>query len=266
MHHIDGQLLVLLSLSRRSGFMPEQIQDVLTAVACMACGGLHILLRLPSSHLCNEYPSLPKKEEKGCTTLMLLAQFFPRAMPDCPLLPLGRHCSQGSSLPSSKGGVGLVHVPTRVQASQAKVVSRLLEPERLAWKVFQLYHPSQASQVHAVKGCAAFSDQHSVQHAQYSCQLQWPARLSVYVAAFRALHPHLLGTCLLDVVIAPCPVIANHGLQCELSRQVAKSSEVDDHDSEARCDEGDDARNASGSGFVLAGWPGQSDAAQVQHC
>ena len=52
-----------------------------------------------------------------------------------------------SSLPLSGGGVGLVHVPTQVQALQAKVISRLLEPERLAWKVFQLYHVSQASQV-----------------------------------------------------------------------------------------------------------------------
>ena len=40
-----------------------------------------------------------------------------------------------------------MHVPTQVQALQAKVISRLLEPERLAWKVFQLYHLSQASQV-----------------------------------------------------------------------------------------------------------------------
>ena len=40
-----------------------------------------------------------------------------------------------------------MHVPTQVQALQAKVISRLLEPERLAWKVFQLYRLSQASQV-----------------------------------------------------------------------------------------------------------------------
>ena len=55
-----------------------------------------------------------------------------------------------SSLPLSKGGVGLVHVPTQVQALQAKVISRLLEPERLAWKVFQLYRLSQASQVQSL--------------------------------------------------------------------------------------------------------------------
>jgi len=59
---LGGWLLVLLSLSRRSGFMPEQIQDVLLAVASMACGGLHILLRLLSLQMCNEYPSLPQKK------------------------------------------------------------------------------------------------------------------------------------------------------------------------------------------------------------
>ncbi|KAA6416665.1 MAG: hypothetical protein FRX49_13364 [Trebouxia sp. A1-2] len=42
-----------------------------------------------------------------------------------------------SSLPLSKGGVGLVHVPTQVQALQAKVISRLLELARLAWKTTQ---------------------------------------------------------------------------------------------------------------------------------
>ncbi len=41
--------------------------------------------------------------------------------------------------------MGLVHVPTQIQALQAKVTFRLLEPERLAWNVFQLYHLSQAS-------------------------------------------------------------------------------------------------------------------------
>ena len=37
-----------------------------------------------------------------------------------------------SSLPPAQGGVGLVEVPTQIRALQAKVVSRLLEPERLA--------------------------------------------------------------------------------------------------------------------------------------
>ena len=49
-----------------------------------------------------------------------------------------------SSLPPAQGGVGLVEVPSQIQALQAKVVSRLLEPERMAWKVFQLHHLSNA--------------------------------------------------------------------------------------------------------------------------
>ena len=44
--------------------MPEQIQDVLLTLAFQACGGHHILLRLLSLHLCNEYLSLPKKKKK----------------------------------------------------------------------------------------------------------------------------------------------------------------------------------------------------------
>ncbi len=87
-----------------------------------------------------------------------------------------------SSLPLSRGGVGLVHVPTQIQALQAKVISRLLEPERLAWKVFQLYHLSQGSQVQPV-GYGA-----SILFSTLSTdQLQLPARVSAYVAALRAL-------------------------------------------------------------------------------
>jgi len=83
--------------------------------------------------------------------------------------------------------VGFVHVPTQIQALQAKVISRLLEPERLAWKVFQVYHLSQASQVQPL-GYGA-----SILFSTLSTdQLPLPARLSAYVAAFRALHPHRL--------------------------------------------------------------------------
>ncbi len=92
-----------------------------------------------------------------------------------------------SSLPMHKGGVGIVHVPTQIQALQAKAISRLLGPERLAWKVFQLYHLSQGSQVQPL-GYGA-----SILFSTLSTdQLQLPARLSAYVAAFRALHPHRL--------------------------------------------------------------------------
>ena len=121
-------------------------------------------------------------------------------------MALAQGCSQGSAhlpssgpgaalfseeftsfLPLSKGGVGLVHVPAQIQALQAMVISRLLEPERLAWKLFQLYHLSQASQVQPL-GYGA-----SILFSTLSTdQLQLPARLSAYVAAFKALHPDRL--------------------------------------------------------------------------
>ncbi|KAL3145587.1 hypothetical protein ABBQ32_003139 [Trebouxia sp. C0010 RCD-2024] len=63
---------------------------------------------------------------------------LPASAPSAALFPR----ALTSSLPPAQGGVGLVEVPTQIQALQAKVVSRLLEPERLAWKVFQLHHLS----------------------------------------------------------------------------------------------------------------------------
>ena len=44
--------------------MLEPIQNAFLALAFLACGGLRILLRLLLLHLCNEYPSLPKKKKK----------------------------------------------------------------------------------------------------------------------------------------------------------------------------------------------------------
>ncbi len=92
-----------------------------------------------------------------------------------------------SSLPSAQAGVGLVHAPTQVQALQAKVISRLLEPERLAWKVFQLYHLSRASQVQPL----AYGAGILFSTLSTEC-LQLPARQAAYVTAFRALRPHRL--------------------------------------------------------------------------
>ncbi len=84
---------------------------------------------------------------------------LPSAAPGAALFP----GELTNSLPLSKGDVGLVQLPTQVQALQAKVISRLLEPERLAWKVFQLYHLSQALSGSAL----GLWGQHPVQHAQY---------------------------------------------------------------------------------------------------
>ena len=92
-----------------------------------------------------------------------------------------------SSLPPAQGGVGLVEVPTQIQALQAKVVSRLLEPERLAWKVFQLHHLSSAPHTRAL----AYGATILFSTVSISC-LQLPARLTWYVTAFKALQPHRL--------------------------------------------------------------------------
>ena len=92
-----------------------------------------------------------------------------------------------SSLPPAQGGVGLVEVPTRIQALQAKVVSRLLEPERLAWKVLQLHHLSNAPHTCAL----AYGATILFSTVSISC-LQLPARLTGYVTAFKALQPHRL--------------------------------------------------------------------------
>ncbi len=121
------------------------------------------------------------------------------------------------SLPLSKGGVGLVLVPTQIQALQAKVTSRLLEPEGLVWKVFQLYHLSQGSQVQPL-GYGA-----SILFSTLSTdQLQLPARMSAYVAAFRALHPHRLQpvTAMLPLNILNEP----HFFNRHISQPVANSA------------------------------------------
>ncbi|DBB01678.1 TPA: hypothetical protein ACH3X1_000311 [Trebouxia sp. C0004] len=78
-------------------------------------------------------------------------------------------------------------VPTQIQALQAKVVSRLLKPERLAWKVFQLHHLSDAPRTRAL----AYGATILFSTISIGC-LQSPARLTGYVLAFRALRPHRL--------------------------------------------------------------------------
>ena len=91
-----------------------------------------------------------------------------------------------SSLLPAKGGVGLVHVPRGdVRPLTAKVVSCLLEPEQLAWKVFQTHHLGLAPQPHRLANGA------SILFSTVSMQsLHLPARLNGYVTAFRSLQPH----------------------------------------------------------------------------
>ena len=92
-----------------------------------------------------------------------------------------------SSLLPAEGGVRLVHVPTQVQARQANVVSRLLEPEQLAWKVFQTHHLGLAPQLQRLAYGASV-----IFSTVSTLSLQLPARLSGYVTAFKALQPHRL--------------------------------------------------------------------------
>ncbi|DBB01263.1 TPA: hypothetical protein ACH3X1_001129 [Trebouxia sp. C0004] len=107
----------------------------------------------------------------------------------CPPQPPRLPCSLGAHqlLAPCPRGVGLVEVPTQIQALQAKVVSRLLEPERLAWKVFQLHHLSDAPRTRAL----AYGATILFSTISIGC-LQLPARLTGYVLAFRALRPHRL--------------------------------------------------------------------------
>ncbi|KAL3135278.1 hypothetical protein ABBQ38_006250, partial [Trebouxia sp. C0009 RCD-2024] len=108
-----------------------------------------------------------------------------------------------SSLLPAQGGVGLVEVPTQIQALQAKVVSRLLELERLAWKVYQLHHLSHAPQPSQVAYGATI-----LFSTASTASLQLPARLLGYVTAFRALQPHRL----LPVSDMPAEAILNEPL------------------------------------------------------
>ena len=108
-----------------------------------------------------------------------------------------------SSLPPAQGGVGLVEVPTQIQALQAKVVSRLMEPERLAWKVFQLHHLSNAPHTRAL----AYGATILFSTVSIGC-MQLPARLKGYVTAFKALQPHRLH----QVIAMPAEDILNEPL------------------------------------------------------
>ena len=79
--------------------------------------------------------------------------------------------------------------PGASRAPRLHSVSRLLEPERLAWKVLQLHHLSNAPHTRAL----AYGATILFSTVSISC-LQLPARLAGYVTAFKALQPHRLLT------------------------------------------------------------------------
>ena len=74
-------LVALKLLGQKQGFITRLLvawrglcldNACLLALAFLACGGHHMLLRLLSLHLCNEYLSLPKKKKKKKTMLASL--------------------------------------------------------------------------------------------------------------------------------------------------------------------------------------------------
>ncbi|KAL0038488.1 hypothetical protein WJX77_008030 [Trebouxia sp. C0004] len=97
-----------------------------------------------------------------------------------------------------------------IQALQAKVVSRLLEPERLAWNVFQLHHLSDAPRTRAL----AYGATILFSTISIGC-LQLPARLTGYVLAFRALRPHRL----LKINAMPAEDVLNEPIDSQTQQQ-----------------------------------------------
>ena len=97
-----------------------------------------------------------------------------------------------------QGGIGLVDIPAQLTALQAKIISRLAEPERVPWKAYfsgWLAMPLTAEQRTAVPA----QSQHLWQlgtglpFSSFPSQsIQAPRRVAAYLEAFRQLHPHRL--------------------------------------------------------------------------
>ena len=85
--------------------MPERTQDVWLAFAFLAWSGLHILLRLLSLHMCNEYLSLQKKKKKK-KKKEKRAPFFLQCL--MPALPAGIPLILGGDLNCVAGDRDLV--------------------------------------------------------------------------------------------------------------------------------------------------------------
>ncbi len=98
----------------------------------------HASFQRPSEQLLEQLSQLLRKfvasaqQASHNDDAVALAQDYSQSSAQLPSAASGAALFPGeltSSLPLSKGGVGLVHVPTQVQPLQAKVISRLLEPE-----------------------------------------------------------------------------------------------------------------------------------------
>ena len=88
------------------------------------------------------------------------------------------------SLPWTAGGVRLADIAIMVKALQAKVISRLLNPQRLPWKVFATHWIATTDKM-GVGLASLFS---GTGHSRLSI----PARLLGYITAFHHLQPHRL--------------------------------------------------------------------------
>ena len=103
-----------------------------------------------------------------------------------------------SSRQLDQGGIALVDIRAQLTALQAKVIGRLLEPERVCWKAFfdsWLSMPLTAEQLLITPA----QQQHIWQLGRYllfssfstRC-MDAPERVTAYIQAFRWLHPHRL--------------------------------------------------------------------------
>ena len=100
------------------------------------------------------------------------------------------------------GGIALVDLRAKILALQAKVVSRLLEPEQLAWKAFFDFWLFRSTAWQAAQAPTRLTAQHqhiwqlgrflpfSAFHAQ---RMQAPLRVRQYVYAYQQLQPHRLS-------------------------------------------------------------------------
>jgi exonuclease III len=111
-----------------------------------------------------------------------------------------RPCREAFALPWEKGGMRLVTIPVMIASLQAKIVSRLLEPERLLWKTFLLsrltcpqhwleQHPDRTPRVVDTLGYGAraiFSTRRLADLGVLS------PRVLSYLRSYRELLPHRL--------------------------------------------------------------------------
>ena len=105
-------------------------------------------------------------------------------------------------------------IPAQLTALQAKIIGRLLEPERVPWKAYfsgWLAMPLTAEQRAAVPA----QSQHLWQlgiglpFSSFPSQsIQAPRRVVAYLQAFRQLHPHRLVSTFLVIECAADPTIS----------------------------------------------------------